>query len=206
MQFNNVLIEPHYFPCIEYFQVLSNSEHVGLEVSQHFEKQNYSNRCHILSSNGVLHLTVPLHKSSKKAYKEIKIDNSQKWAQKHETAIKSAYGKSPFFEHYGHQILGMVSKKHDYLYDLNLDILSNCLELLEIQLKMSCSEVYEKVPEPGITDLRSAIHPKKPSILENQLPSCTYTQVFGNKFVKNLSIIDLLFCEGPDAGYKLSGK
>lgn len=206
MQFHEIIIEPHYFPCLEYFQVLSRTNQVLLEVYQNFEKQNYNNRCHVLSSAGIQHLSIPLHKSSKLAYKEIRIDNSQKWTLNHERAIRSCYGKSPFFEHYASEIIGLVHKKHTHLWELNLTILSNCLEILGFNIKLSCTTKFDKIVPNRVTDLRSVIHPKKPSILENHFPGIQYTQVFGNKFVQNLSIIDLLFCEGPNAGYILGGE
>ena len=206
MLFKNVIIEPHYFPCLEYFQALYYSEEVILEVWENFQKQNYNNRTCILSANGPLALSVPLHKSSKMPYKEIKIDYSQDWISNHWRAITSAYGNSPFFEHYFAIIKELIHEKHTYLLDLNLSIMSNCLELLGWQINLSCTLEYSKQLQEGITDLRSAIHPKKDSILEFKLPSISYTQVFGREFVKNLSIVDLLFCEGPNAGYKLTGK
>ena len=51
-------------------------------------------------------------------------------------------------------------------------------------------------------DLRDIIHPKRPNtILEDLSLKKPYFQVFARKygFVPNLSIMDLLFNEGPDA-------
>lgn len=206
MSLKKIIIEPHYFPCIEYFQAISQAEALFLEVSQHFEKQNYCNRCYILSANGPLGLSIPLHKSSKLPYKEIKIDYSQKWLQKHKTAIKSAYGKSPFFEHYDVELMEILEKKNKYLVDLNFEILSKCLEILGLAVKMEFTNDYEKLYGNDVTDLRSAIHPKRPSLSNLEFPEIYYTQVFGNKFVKNLSIIDMIFCEGPNAGYLIGSQ
>jgi hypothetical protein len=206
MHFKKVIIEPHYFPCLEYFQVLYYSEKVMLERCENFLKQNYNNRCYILSANGPLALSIPLHKSSKLPYKEIKIDYSQDWISNHWRAITSAYGNSPYFNYYSELIRKLIEEKHTYLLDLNLSIMSNCLEMLGWQINLSCTWEYSKSIQEGITDLRSVIHPKKDSILEFKFPSISYMQVFGREFVKNLSIVDLLFCEGPNAGYKLAGK
>ena len=61
------------------------------------------------------------------------------------------------------------------------------------------SEKYVHVPENGIIDLRSALHPKKTSGADKFYQPKSYIQLFGNEFVPNMSIIDLLFCEGPNA-------
>ena len=61
------------------------------------------------------------------------------------------------------------------------------------------TESYEKATKEGIVDLRSAIHPKKGEVARSFYQPAVYYQVFGNKFVQNLSLIDLIFCEGPGA-------
>ena len=51
-------------------------------------------------------------------------------------------------------------------------------------------------------DLRNVIHPKKTNTVLSQLGlEKPYFQVFSRKygFMPDLSIIDLLFCEGPDS-------
>ena len=85
------------------------------------------------------------------------------------------------------------------LFPFTKNLLSLCLKLLDIEKSVIFTETYQKVPEKGIIDLRSTIHPKNPvppSSLFNPQP---YIQLFGNEFVPNMSVVDLLFCEGPNA-------
>ncbi|MDX1628187.1 MAG: WbqC family protein, partial [Fulvivirga sp.] len=159
-------------------------------------------RCHILGANQVHTLSVPVIGGRRKIkMKDIAIDHSQRWQKDHWRTIQSAYGRAPFFEFFAEYFAPFFSKREKFLWNLNLDILTTCLKLLQKQVNFQFSDTYQKSPDPAeIIDFRSQIHPKKPPV-NNQLYSpVPYTQVFGNKFVPNLSIIDLLFCEGPNAG------
>ena len=95
---DTLLLDFHYLPCIAYFSCINRYHHLILEVHENYEKQSYRNRCYILSANKVLPLSVPVHRGKgKKPTKDIRIDYSQKWVNNHWRAIKSAYGKAPFF-------------------------------------------------------------------------------------------------------------
>lgn len=163
-------------------------------------KQTYRNRCRIKTSQKIDTLTVPVLKgNSKIGIQDILIDYSQDWVKDHSRAIQSAYGKSPFFEHYRDLFWEVWSKKPDHLFSLNAEILTLCLKLLQIDVKVEITSEYQNTPPDAVKDYRNAIHPKK-SFLKNDLfRPCIYNQVFGSNFAENISIIDLLFCEGPNA-------
>jgi len=61
------------------------------------------------------------------------------------------------------------------------------------------SERFEKTPPTSVFDLRSALNSKDDGNLSQFYLPITYRQVFGNRFVANASIIDLIFCMGPEA-------
>jgi hypothetical protein len=130
----------------------------------------------------------------------VKIDYTQKWLNNHWRAIQSAYGKAAFFEYYADEFHDILFRKPAHLYDLNLSLLTLCLDLLKINVKVSETHHYEKQPVGDVIDLRSTIHPKKSDNFREHENAGSYVQVFGNKFVPNLSVIDLIFCAGPDAG------
>lgn len=195
-----VLIELHYLPCIEYFTLISAFDNIILEVQEHYVKQSYRNRCYILSANKVQMLSVPVQQGNKKViFKDIRIDHEQKWGKLHWRAIASAYGKSPFFEHYREYFQKVYEQKPKYLVDLNLELLTICLDLLKKKKDLLPSNVYQKLPAGEMSDMRSILHPKKGENRKSLSNLISYNQVFGNNFVSNLSIIDLLFCEGPEA-------
>lgn len=197
----DILIELQYLPNTLYFSLLAQADKIILERNENFVKQTYRNRAHILTPNGVDSLSIPLLGSQKKIrIDKIKIDHNQKWANRHWRAIKSAYGKAPFFEYYADFIQTEIYLNHKTLYELNLKLLTLCLKFLEIDVTILFTKEFQKTSLTPIIDLRSCVHPKKVFTSSLDFVYIPYQQVFGNSFVQGLSILDLLFSEGPNSG------
>lgn len=195
-----ILIEPHYLPCIEYFVLFSSAEKLVLECCENYQKQSYRNRCRLMTAQGPLELSVPVQSPGGKVWlKDVKIDYRQKWTKDHWGTIKTAYGNAPFFEHFGGYFHQVYLKKYQFLLDLNLELISLCKRLLNIKTPVSRTATYSRDPDGIDLDWRSKIHPKKHLESNPFYKPCNYKQIFGKKFVGNLSIIDLLFCEGTSA-------
>ena len=194
------LIETHYLPSIAYFSALQNVDEVILEKHEHYVKQSYRNRTYIVSTQGKEKLIVPLtSKHGKVLITDVRIDYGQKWLNQHWRAIQSAYGKAPFFEYYKEDLETVLFKKTMFLYDLNFELLSMCLKWLRRDVTLKESVAYEVSPSPPILDLRGSISFKNEENLVNFYRPYRYYQVFGNEFVVNASILDLIFSEGPGA-------
>ena len=199
-----IIVSLHYLPNIEYFTFLTKAPRIYIDIHEHYEKQSYRNRCRILSANKVQDLSVPILKTSKKQLmKDVQIDFSHKWINNHWRAICSAYGKAPFFEYYIDYFERILTNPQKYLLDLNLELLTICLKVLGLEKKHQLSQAYLTGSE-GYIDLRNQLHPKKKSEFDRRFDIPSYNQVFGKGFVQNLSIIDLLFCEGPNASLILN--
>lgn len=195
-----VLIESQYLPPIAYFSAISLFEAIVIEKHEHYEKQTYRNRCYINTAQGRKVMIVPVtSKHGRPKTSEVRIDYSQKWLNNHWRALQTAYGKAPFFEYFGPELHDELFRRHELLYDLNSGLLTLCLKWLKWSIKVSETSAYEKPPANDITDLRSSINPKKPELVRSFYQPAVYYQVFGNKFVENLSLVDLIFCEGPGA-------
>ncbi len=197
-----IVIEAHYFPCIHYFAALLGEKNLLLEGREHYIKQSYRNRCYIRAANKVDRLSVPVQKAVIGASTlEVRIDYSQRWQNIHSRTLNSAYRKSPFFDIFIDDFEQVIFRKHEFLVDLNVEILTLCLKYLRLNMSIDITSAYEKSYRNDILDLRNTFLPDN-QFITSALP--IYQQIFGNAFVNNLSIIDLLFCVGNQAGTYLS--
>ena len=195
-----LLIDLHYLPSLAYLTRLLPHTTVRIEAQENYQKQTYRNRCYILTAQQVDRLTVPVCKSSSKApYRKVKIDDSQPWVDVHWRAFCTAYGKAPYFAYFADYVRAIFLERHTYLFDLNLALLKTCLQLLQLDKHLELSSHYDKAPGKHLVDARGSIHPHNRLIGSNHYLPVQYPQVFGNTFHPNLSIIDLLCCEGPNA-------
>ena len=197
---DHVWLDLQYLPSLEYFAALLKYDYIYLEANEHFEKQSYRNRCYIRAANKVDLLSVPVLDGRRKVMiRDIRIDYQQSWLKDHWRAITSAYGKTPYFEHYASYFEQILFKKHTFLFDLNWELLTKCLHLLQIRNKLKSTSSYVKDLDLNCLDLRSVIHPKKNYLNNKIYRALPYVQNFGSEFVPNLSIVDLLFCKGVEA-------
>lgn len=196
-----VLLSTAYFPNIQYFTKIISCSKIYIEFHENYTKQTYRNRCDILSANKVLPLVIPVKKrsGSKIPVSEAQIDNDYSWQRLHRISIESAYRSSPFFEYYFDYFTPFFRKRFKYLYDLNMEILKVLLDICEIGKNIEKTGQYIKDPEDA-DDFRDIIHPKKKFQLNDpDFFPAEYIQVFSDRrgFSPNLSILDLLFNEGP---------
>lgn len=191
-----MLIELHYLPCIQFFVYLASFKKVVIDLSDSYTKQTYRNRCRIKGANKIEDLIIPIKKNKQP---HITIDYDQKWHNKHLRAIQSAYGKAPFFEYYADELFEIFNKKQTSLLELNMELLTKCLEILDLELELNYSKGINIEDENHFYDARNEVNPKNPISKNSIYMPESYFQVFGNNFVNNLSIIDLIFCEGPQA-------
>ncbi|ABG58354.1 WbqC family protein [Cytophaga hutchinsonii] len=197
---STLLIDLHYLPAISYFKTLAAADTIILETQETFQKQTFRNRCEILTSNGKEALIVPILHGSSSMIKDIKIDYNQRWFQIHDRSIRSAYGKSPFFDFFIEGISVILSQKHTFLWDLNYALLTLCLENLTLKKVLLESNSYIKPAEvpDNLIDMRGKLVPQSKKT-DSKFVIKPYQQVFGNEFVTDLSIVDLLFCAVLDS-------
>ena len=186
---------------------------IYIEACENYQKQSYRNRCRFYAADGVQALSYPVvHEGGthKLPISEIKIDWSTPWLQQHERAIVSAYRTSAYFEYYQDELFAILESRPERLLDLNTELLKFFIEKtgLAVDLRMT-SEFTREGTQTGpdgtllaCDDLRESIHPKRPNtILQDLELEKPYFQVFSRKhgFQSDLSIMDLLFNEGPDS-------
>lgn len=199
------LLETQYLPCLAWFGLIAQAEEIYLERHEFFEKQTYRNRCYINTRNGPAALIVPLTgKHGKTPILDVRIDYSQKWLNNHWRTVCSAYGKAPFFEYYAADLEEVLFRKFGFLYELNFHLLTMCLKWLGYSKVIKETLSYEKVPGLPVINFRSFINPKNKLNTQSVYKAVPYYQVFGNHFAENLSIVDLVFCCGPQAASVIS--
>lgn len=181
-------------PIVHYVLLVQNKNY-EIDTAEHFVKQSYRSRCEIYGANGKLKLIVPLEKwRNRSPIKDVKISYDENWQTLHWRSFEAAYRLSPFFEFYEENLRPFYEKKYDFLIDFNLALEEKIKSILDISAKAIFTENY-KSSDP---DYRQLINPKN-----NELVMAVnfehYMQVFEEKygFLKNLSILDLLFNLGP---------
>ncbi len=186
---------------------------VYIEACENYQKQSYRNRCRFHAADGVQALSYPIvHEGGthKLPISEIRIDWSTPWLQQHERAIISAYRTSAYFEYYQDELFAILESRPERLLDLNMALLRFFVEKtgLAVDLRLTSGFSHDGnqiMPDGSIVqceDLREVIHPKRPNtILKDLKLEKPYFQVFSRKhgFRSDLSIMDLLFNEGPDS-------
>lgn len=195
-----ILVHLPYFGTVLHFMELVKPAAIYLENEDNYQKQTYRNRTNIYGANGLLSLNIPVkHLNSPgvkqhQKYRDVRIENDFKWQQQHWKSLKAAYQTSPFFEFYEDDLAPLFQNKETFLMDFNykcFDLVCDCLQLI-----IPYTKTTEFVKKPvGMIDRRDLINAKK---MVEILP---YPQVFQEKtgFLHNLSILDLLFNEGPNS-------
>lgn len=154
---------------------------------------------YIYSANGRLALSIPIrhtgNKTQHQKYREVQIENDFPWQQQHWRSLETCYRTSPFFEFYEDEFQGLYNQKFKYLLDFNYACLQVLLDALEWDVEHHPTTAFHKVAPAGIADMRELVDAKSPK----DFGLSPYTQVFEQKigFLQNLSILDLLFNEGP---------
>ncbi len=188
-----------YLPPIEYFTELNiHNPDFLIEKYEHFPKQTYRNRAHIYSPEGLLTLVVPVVKGSKMhtPVKDVRISYDFRWQRLHWMSLQGCYRRSAYFEYYEDDLALFYEAKEPFLFDYNEKLLHLLLRLLKIKATLKYTQEF--IPDyPDLLDLRDSIHPKKIS----KYPPKPYYQLFEEKhgIISNLSIVDLLFNQGPQA-------
>ena len=192
------LFIPTYFSPISQYTEIYKADNVVFEVEDNFQKQSYRNRCYIFNSSGKQLLSIPVKhpiKSDRKKTKDTLVENNFPWQDQHFKSLKIAYRTSPFFDFLEDDIAKIFEKKYKYLYDVNIDTFLFITDALQLNSNFTTTESYDLETEKK--DFRILADRK----YQPKKSTEKYIQMFDDKhgFIPNLSILDLLFMEGPNA-------
>lgn len=197
-----LLTELQYLGSVDYYAMMLAHGQVIFEQHENYTKRSFRNRCHILGTNGILKLSIPLQKgkNQQQSIRKTQITYTDSWHRQHWRSITSAYGNAPFFEFYKDELESIFESQTTYLFDFNLKLTELVVELLQLEIEISFSETYQRTFDNNVVNGRNLFSATKSKAV-HCIKSVEYPQVFVEKygFVPHLSILDLMFCQGPSS-------
>ena len=142
-------------------------------------------------------MTVPVIKvnGNHTLTKDIEVSYKESWQQVHLRCLESAYRKSAYFDYYFPYFEKIYKQRFSTLTELNDYCLKVILKLIKVKKDFSYTEDFEKIINEN--DFRICLSKNE----VNKKEMKPYYQVFADRhgFISNLSVVDLLFNEGPSA-------
>jgi hypothetical protein len=215
--------QPHYLPWLRYIEKIMRSDLFIILDDVSFDKNGFQKRNKIKTEQGWVYLTVPVQKHTQRPIREIEIDNQTNWRVKHQRLLELHYHKAPYFGRYWSELEAIYSRPWTHLADLNAAMLTIFLHQLEIDTPILSSsdlptqgQSTQRLAElcqavGGDTYLsgahavhaymdRAVLHEAGVRLAVQEWRAPTYRQLYSSAgFLADLSIVDLLFNEGPRA-------
>ena len=185
-----------YLPSIEYVSLFLKTEDASIELFETYQKQSCRTRTNVMTANGIQTLTIPVIKTNGNhtLTKDIEISYKESWQQIHLRCLESAYRKSAYFDYYFPYFEKIYKQKLNTLVELNDFCLKTILKIMKVKKDYSYTTDFERIVDEN--DYRISL-----SKGTNKIEMKPYYQVFADRhgFIPNLSIVDLLFNEGPNS-------
>ena len=189
-----------YLPSIEYVSLFLKAEDASIELFETYQKQSCRTRTYVMTANGIQTLTIPVIKTNGNhtLTKDIEISYKESWQQIHLRCLESAYRKSAYFDYYYPYFEKIYKQKFNTLVELNEFCLKTILKIMKVKKDYSYTTDFERIVDEN--DYRISL-----SKGTNKIEMKPYYQVFADRhgFIPNLSIVDLLFNEGPNSIHNL---
>ncbi|MDR9417009.1 MAG: WbqC family protein [Gracilimonas sp.] len=217
--------QPNFLPWLGFFDKVAKADIFVLIDNVKFIKGHICNRNKIKNNQSeAVWITVPVsHKKGTDVnFNELPIAYSQDWGISIVNQIRGSYGGAPFFEKYMNALSHyLIEREYPSLGALNIDLIKFCCSELCINTKIEiASKIDRNFGKNNELNIRICQHfggdtyfsgqgAKKyndPEMFKKaginltyqKFVHPTYSQLFDG-FISNLSVIDLLLNEGPEA-------
>lgn len=184
------------FPAISWWAHIINANTLLLDGYEHYEKMTLRNKYRIAGANNPIQLSIPLTggRDQRRPMKDITIHNEEKWQVQHWRTLTSVYRQSPFWEFYEPTLEPLFTTTYPTLVAFNRATLLWCIKQLKLDIEIRETEHYLKSYPNEYKDLRRSVKATPPAATFPR-----YYQLFEERtgFLPDLSILDLLFAEGP---------
>jgi|TARA_Y100001949_G_scaffold145723_2_gene129101 hypothetical protein len=218
--------QPTFFPWIGYYNIIKTSKVFVFLDNVKFEKHSWQMRNRIKNSSkhndSEVWMSVPTKAvTTRTLIKDVIIDNSKDWKQKHVKTLKNNYSKN--FQQIKF-LTEIYDREWNNLVDFNIESITKCCEYLGIKTKLIrasnllalgkkgdlvlniCKELNAKEylstigSKDYLEDYRDSFEDAGIKIIYHDYTHPIYKQK-GNSFLPNLSILDLILSE-LDNAYK----
>ena len=195
-----------YIPSIEYFAHWKHHGSITIERHEHYLNRTWRNKTAIQSPDQPILLTVPLQKGK---HQQMRIDTvrifyEEPWQKIHLNSLKTAYGKTAFFDEILPELQIIVQHHHETLWDLNMAILKSITSMLSGSWELAYTEGYFPDYTMDYVDLRKGVPAGISAIPQVILPTYPQAQRIHKTHQPNLCILDALCHLGPGTGEYLT--
>jgi hypothetical protein len=195
-----LIIDIQYFPSVNLYKNLYKFSNIVFDQYESYQKLGFRNRCQLAGAQGVVNLSIPLvrGRGQKTLVRDVRVSHRQPWQAQHWKTIVSCYSRSPWFDHYRDELEGLYRRQFDFLLDWDLACFDWSVRVVGLAIPVGLTEKWERdYPASEAVDWRGRLRPKDREAADRPV---RYRQVFEERtgFIPNLSILDLLFCEGKN--------
>ena len=191
-----ILVDPEYLPSVNYFKLFKDNN-IVLDYEGKYNNQSQLTKTWIFGNDKLFSLDIPIkNKSKNNLIKDLRIDYTKNWINKHSQSIQSSYGKYPYYIYYKDLILDKIKVRQNFLIDLNYDLLTLLIKLLNFENKIiesSSINLKNNKNESASTWKNNSLDEHNNKFRKNLF--------LGKKFDYKVSVIDLLFLKGPESGF-----
>lgn len=215
------ILQSNYIPWKGYFDIIRSVDSFVIYDIAQFTRNDWRNRNMIKTAQGMQWLTIPVEQSIHKAINETRVVNDQ-WRVKHWRSILQHYSRAEFFAGYRDRFQHLyLDCAHTMLSEINYQLLKTICDVLEIRTEFLQASDYEisgcrtgklvnLCQQLQATDYVSG--PRARDYIDESLfdeagiaihwadyQGYPEYEQFHPPFVHEVSILDLIFHQGPEA-------